>query len=150
MSLIVQKYGGTSVGDVERIRNVARRVVETQRKGHQVAVIVSAMAGETNALVGLARELGGEQPDPREYDALISIGESKTIALLALAIQRLGARARSFNAAQMGMLTDTAHGRARIQSVATVRKNQPERSAALVRCLGSSPLRKIAPKSMTP
>jgi aspartate kinase len=121
MSLIVQKFGGTSVGDVERIRNVARRVVATQRKGHKVAVIVSAMAGETNALVALAKEAGGESPDPREYDALISIGESKTIALLAMAIQRLGGKARSFTGAQMGMLTDTAHGRARIQSIATDR-----------------------------
>ena len=121
MSLIVQKFGGTSVGDVERIRNVARRVVATQRAGHQVAVIVSAMAGETNALVALAKEVGGDAPDPRECDALVSIGESKTIALLAMAIQRLGVRARSFTGAQMGLLTDTAHGRARIQSIATER-----------------------------
>ena len=121
MSLIVQKFGGTSVGDVERIRNVARRVVAAQSKGHKVAVIVSAMAGETNALVALAKEAGGEAPDPREYDALVSIGESKTIALLAMAIQRLGGKARSFTGAQMGMLTDTAHGRARIQSIATDR-----------------------------
>ena len=124
MSLIVQKFGGTSVGDVERIRNVARRVVATQRAGHQVAVIVSAMAGDTDALVALAKQLGGDAPDPREYDALISIGESKTIALLALAIQRLGGRARSFTGAQMGMLTDTAHTRARIQSIATERIRQ--------------------------
>jgi aspartate kinase len=121
MSLIVQKFGGTSVGDVERIRNVARRVVATQRAGHKVAVIVSAMAGETNALVALSREVAGDAPDPREYDALVSIGESKTIALLAMAIQRLGVRARSFTGAQMGMLTDTAHGRARIQRIATER-----------------------------
>ncbi len=121
MSLIVKKFGGTSVGDVERIRNVARRVVATHSQGHQVAVIVSAMAGETNALVALAEEAGGEAPAPREYDALISIGESKTIALLAMAIQRLGVPARSFTGAQMGMLTDTAHTRARIQSIATER-----------------------------
>jgi aspartate kinase len=121
MSLIVQKFGGTSVGDVERIRHVARRVVATQRAGHRVAVIVSAMAGETNALVALAKEAAGDAPDPREYDALVSIGESKTIALLAMAIQRLGVGARSFTGAQMGMLTDTAHGRARIQSIATER-----------------------------
>jgi aspartate kinase len=121
MSLIVQKFGGTSVGDLVRIRNVAERVLATQRKGHQVAVIVSAMAGETNALVALAKEAGGQAPDPREYDALISIGESKTIALLAMTIQRLGGKARSFTGAQMGMLTDTAHTRARIQSIATDR-----------------------------
>ena len=121
MSLIVQKFGGTSVGSIERIRNVARRVVATQSRGHRVAVVVSAMAGETNALVALAREAGGESPDPREYDALISIGESKTIALLAMVIQSLGGKARSFTGTQMGMLTDTAHTRARIQSIATDR-----------------------------
>ncbi len=121
MALIVQKFGGTSVGDPERIRNVARRVVATHAAGNQVAVIVSAMAGETNALVALARELGGETPDPREYDALISIGESKTIALLSMAIHQLGQRARSFTGAQMGMLTDTSHTRARIQNIAAER-----------------------------
>jgi len=121
MSLIVQKFGGTSVGNIERIRNVARRVVATQRRGHRVAVVVSAMAGETNALVALAKEAGGESPDPREYDALVSIGESKTIALLAMVIQSLGGKARSFTGTQMGMLTDAAHTRARIQGIATDR-----------------------------
>jgi aspartate kinase len=121
MALIVQKFGGTSVGDPERIRNVARRVVATKEAGNQVAVTVSAMAGETNALVALAKELGGEDPDPREYDVLVSTGEQKTIALLAMAIQQLGHRARSFTGGQMGMLTDTAHTRARIQSIDTER-----------------------------
>jgi aspartate kinase len=121
VSLIVQKFGGTSVGDVERIQRVAERVVATQRAGHQVAVIVSAMSGETNALVTLAQALGGDAPDPREYDALVSVGESKTIALLAMAIHRLGVPARSFTGAQMGMLTDNAHTRARIRSIATER-----------------------------
>ena len=117
MSLIVQKYGGTSVADPERIQNVASRVIDTVEKGHQVAVIVSAMAGETNRLVELAEQLGGESPDPREYDVLVSTGEQKTIALLAMAIQKLGHPARSFTGAQMGMRTDTAHTRARIESV---------------------------------
>ncbi len=117
MSLIVQKFGGTSVGDVERIRNVARRVVATREAGHRVAVVVSAMAGETDALVRLAHEAGGAEPDPREYDALVSTGEQKTIALLAMAIHRLGHRARSFTGAQIGMRTDTAHTRARIRSI---------------------------------
>ncbi|MDX1648870.1 MAG: aspartate kinase [Myxococcota bacterium] len=121
MSLIVQKYGGTSVGDVERIRAVARRVVDTVHEGHQVAVIVSAMAGETNALVALANEVGGATPDPREYDVLVSTGEQKTIALLAMAIQQLGVPARSFTGAQMGMRTDRAHTRARIESIDTER-----------------------------
>jgi aspartate kinase len=115
--LIVQKFGGTSVGDPERIRNVARRALRTQGAGHRVVVVVSAMAGETNALVALARELGGDDPDPREYDQLVSIGENKTIALLALAIQHLGGKARSFTGAQVRVLTDGAHERARIEHI---------------------------------
>jgi aspartate kinase len=75
MALIVQKFGGTSVGDVERIQNVARRVARAHEAGNRVAVVVSAMAGETNALVALAKQVGGDAPDPREYDALTSIGE---------------------------------------------------------------------------
>ncbi len=116
MGLIVQKFGGSSVVDAERIRNVARRVVATHREGNQVAVVVSAMGDETDQLVDLARQLGGENPDPREYDALVSTGEQKTIALLSMAVQALGVRARSFTASQMGMRTDTAHTRARIES----------------------------------
>lgn len=116
MALIVQKFGGTSVGDAARIRNVAERVVATRRAGNQVVVVVSAMGGETDALVDLARQLGGERPDPREYDALVSTGEQKTIALLSMAVQALGVPARSFTAAQMGMRTDGAHTRARIES----------------------------------
>jgi len=117
MALIVQKYGGTSVGDPDRIRNVARRVEATLKAGNRVAVVVSAMSGETDRLVDLAREVGGEDPDPREYDVLVSTGEQKTIALLAMAIQGLGHSARSFTGAQMGMRTDTAHTRARISSI---------------------------------
>jgi aspartate kinase len=121
MALIVQKFGGTSVGDPDRIRNVARRVVATKEAGNQVVVTVSAMAGETNALVALAEEIGGKTPDPREYDALVSTGEQKTIALLAMAIKQLGHEARSFTGAQMGMLTDSAYTKARIQSIDTQR-----------------------------
>jgi aspartate kinase len=117
MALIVQKYGGTSVGDPERIRNVARRVVDTLEAGNRVAVVVSAMSGETNALVALAEELGGDDPDPREYDVLVSTGEQKTIALLSMAIHSLGHQARSFTGAQMGMRTDRSHTRARISSI---------------------------------
>jgi aspartate kinase len=117
VGLVVQKYGGTSVGSVERIRNVAARVVETVKAGHRVAVVVSAMSGETNTLVALAEEVGGEAPDPREMDVLTSTGEQKTIALLAMALHHLGQPARSFTGAQMGMRTDTAHGRARIESI---------------------------------
>jgi aspartate kinase len=117
MDLIVQKYGGTSVGDLDRIRAVARRVAATVEAGHRVVVVVSAMGGETDRLVEWAREIGGERPDPREYDVLVSTGEQKTIALLAMAIQRLGHDARSFTGGQIGMRTDTAHTRARIASV---------------------------------
>ena len=89
------------------------------------------MAGETNALVALAREVGGEHPDPREYDALVSTGEQKTIALLAMAIQRArAATARSFTGAQMGMHTDTAHTRARIESIDTRRASSTSSTAA--------------------
>jgi aspartate kinase len=119
VALIVQKYGGTSVGDPDRIRNVARRVVETVKAGHRVAVVVSAMSGQTDRLVALAKDLGGEDPDPREYDQIVSTGEQVTIALTAMAIQRLGQPARSFTGAQMGMRTDTAHTRARIESIDT-------------------------------
>jgi aspartate kinase len=120
MALIVQKFGGTSVGDVERIRRVAERVVKTQRAGNDVVVIVSAMAGETDALVALAREMAAEPP-PREYDVLLSTGEQKTIALLAMAIQGLGAHAESFTGGQLGMRTDSDHTRARIVDVDTER-----------------------------
>jgi aspartate kinase len=117
MALIVQKYGGTSVADPERIRSVAKRVVATQQAGNQVVVCVSAMSGETNQLVALADQLGGERPDPREFDALLSTGEQKTIALLTMAIHQLGFEALSFTGAQMGMLTDSDHGRARIREI---------------------------------
>jgi aspartate kinase len=117
MALIVQKFGGTSVADAECIRNVARRVVATKEAGNQVVVCLSAMSGETDKLVALAHELGGDDPLGREYDALLSTGEQKTIALLAMAIHQLGHRARSFTGGQMGMHTDRAHTRARIRSI---------------------------------
>jgi len=110
------------VGDVDRIRNVARRVVACQEEGHQVVVCVSAMAGETNSLDALARAICDDaSPEPREFDALVSTGEQKTIALLAMAIQQMGHPARSFTGAQMGMETDSSHTRARILSIDTDR-----------------------------
>ena len=118
MALIVQKFGGTSVGDVDRIQNVARRVVASREAGHQVVVCVSAMAGETDKLDALARAMSGsDSPVPREFDALLATGEQKTIALLAMAIQGLGHPAKSFTGAQMGMETDSAHTRARIVKI---------------------------------
>src|SRR3989338_4275278 len=116
MALIVQKFGGTSVGDVERIRNVAKRVLKTQAQGHQVVVVVSAMAGETNRLVDLANKISRD-PDSREYDQLVSTGEQVTIALLALAIQDLGGKARSFLGHQVRITTDSAFAKARIKSI---------------------------------
>ena len=117
MALIVQKYGGTSVGDPDRIRNVAQRVARTHAEGHQVVVCVSAMSGETNKLVALADDLGGADRSAREYDVLVSTGEQKTIALLSMALHGLGVDAQSFTGAQMGMRTDAAHSRARIESI---------------------------------
>ena len=117
MARIVQKYGGTSVADLECIRGVARRIVDSVEAGHRVAVVVSAMAGETDRLAAWANEIAGDRPDPREYDVLLSTGEQRSIALLAMAIQSLGHPARSFTGAQVGMRTDTAHTRARIASI---------------------------------
>ena len=124
MGLIVQKYGGTSVGDLDRIQNVARRVIKTVKAGHQVAVVVSAMAGETDELVALAHGAGGDTPLAREYDALLSTGEQKTIALLAMTISQLGQPAQSFNGRQAGIRTDAAHLRARIESIDTANLRQ--------------------------
>ncbi len=114
--LIVQKYGGTSVGDVDRIKNVAKRVLKTQAQGHQVVVVVSAMSGETNRLVDLAHKISKE-PDGREYDQLVSTGEQVTIALLALALRDLGGKARSFLGHQVRITTDSAYSKARIKSI---------------------------------
>ncbi len=116
MALIVQKYGGTSVGTVERIQNVARRVKKARDAGNEVVVVVSAMSGETNRLIGLAGEIS-EHPDPRELDVLVTTGEQVTIALLAMALQEIGCDARSYTGAQVRILTDSAHGKARINDI---------------------------------
>jgi aspartate kinase len=116
MALIVQKYGGTSVANPERIRNVARRVARYKAMGHQVVVVVSAMSGETNKLIGLAKELMAE-PDPRELDMIISTGEQVTIGLTALALIELGIKAKSYTGAQVKILTDNAYTKARILNI---------------------------------
>jgi aspartate kinase len=116
MALIVQKYGGTSVANPERIRNVARRVARYKAMGHQVVVVVSAMSGETNKLIGLAKELMTE-PDPRELDMIISTGEQVTIGLTALALIELGIKAKSYTGAQVKILTDDAYTKARILNI---------------------------------
>jgi aspartate kinase len=124
MALIVQKFGGTSVGSTERIRNVARRVAKWKAAGHDLVVVPSAMAGETNRLLALAKELQG-QPDPRELDVVASAGEQVSIGLLAMALLDLGVKARSYTGWQVRVLTDSAHTKARIVSIdeATIRRD---------------------------
>jgi len=116
MALIVQKYGGTSVGSIEKIQNVARKVIATQQQGNDVVVVVSAMSGETNRLVDLAKQIT-DQPDPREFDVIVSTGEQVTIALLSMAIKQLGTAARSYTGSQVRILTDDAHTKARILDI---------------------------------
>lgn len=116
MALIVQKYGGTSVANPERIRNVARRVARYKSMGHQVVVVVSAMSGETNRLIGLAKEIMAD-PSPRELDMMVSTGEQVTISMTALALIDLGIKAKSYTGAQVKILTDNAHTKARILSI---------------------------------
>src|SRR5512145_553002 len=107
MALVVQKYGGTSVGDVERIRNVARRVAKTYDAGNDLVVVVSAMSGETNKLVALANEIC-EFPDNREYDVLVSSGEQVTVALLSMCLKSMGYKAKSYLGHQVPIVTDSA------------------------------------------
>ena len=116
MALIVQKYGGTSVGSVDRIKAVARRVARWKAKGHQIVVVPSAMAGETNRLIGLAREIQAI-PDPRELDVVAATGEQVTVGLLAIALAGLGAKAKSYTGAQVRVVTDNAFTKARILSI---------------------------------
>ena len=116
MALVVQKYGGTSVGDTERILTVARRVIRTREQGHQVVVVVSAMAGETDRLLRLAQQIS-KTPDERELDVLVSTGEQVSIALLAIAIKSMGFDAKSYLGFQIKIATDSAFGKARITSI---------------------------------
>lgn len=116
MALIVQKYGGTSVANPERIRNVARRVARYKAMGHQVVVVVSAMSGETNRLISLAKEIMPD-PDPRELDVMVSTGEQVTIGMTALALMELGIKAKSYTGTQVKILTDDAFTKARILDI---------------------------------
>jgi len=118
MGLVVQKYGGTSVADMERIGNVARRVIKEKEAGNDVVVVLSAMAGETDRLINLAHQ-AAEDPDPREYDALIATGEQVTVTLLAMVLNRLGYRARSFLGYQVKINTDRDFKKARIVKIDT-------------------------------
>ncbi len=116
MALIVQKYGGTSVGNPDRIKNVAERVLKAQRAGHDVVVVVSAMSGETNRLLGLVERIT-QQPSEREQDVVVATGEQVTIGLLALAIHEAGGTAQSFLGHQCQIVTDSVHSKARIKSI---------------------------------
>ena len=116
MALIVQKYGGTSVGSIERIKNVACRIAKFQSLGHQMVVAVSAMSGETNRLLTLAREIQ-DIPDPRELDVLVSTGEQVTIALLSMALIEMGYKTKSYTGTQVRVLTDNSHNKARILQI---------------------------------
>jgi aspartate kinase len=116
MALIVQKYGGTSMGSPERIQNVARRVAKFRQAGHQVVVVVSAMSGETNRLIALAKEIQAN-PDPRELDVVISTGEQVTIGLLCMALKDAGVDAKSYTGGQARILTDDAFNKARILKI---------------------------------
>ena len=116
MALIVQKYGGTSVGSIERIKNVACRIAKFQSLGHQMVVAVSAMSGETNRLLTLAREIQ-DIPDPRELDVLVSTGEQVAIALLSMALIEMGYKTKSYTGTQVRILTDDAHNKARILQI---------------------------------
>ncbi len=116
MALIVQKFGGTSVGSIEKIGNVADKVCAHVAKGDQIVVAVSAMSGETNRLIALADDMS-QQPQPRELDVLVSTGEQVTIALLSMALHDRGCNAKSYTGSQIRMLTDSAHGKARIREI---------------------------------
>lgn len=116
MALLVQKYGGTSVGSIQRIEAVAEKVKGFKDQGHDLVIVVSAMSGETNRLIGLAKEIM-EDPDPRELDVLVSTGEQVTIALLAMALKKLGVPARSYTGQQVRILTDKAYTKARILQI---------------------------------
>jgi aspartate kinase len=130
VALIVQKYGGTSVGDLSRIRNVARRVAKTRQEGNDVVVVVSAMAGETDRLIQLAYQ-ASDNPDLREYDALISTGEQVSMALLAITLHAMGVPSKSFLGPQLRIITDNAFAKARIQRV-EIKRLRKELKAGII------------------
>ncbi len=135
MALIVQKYGGSSVGTVDRIRNVARRLIETQEAGNQVVAVVSAMSGVTDKLIGLANEVM-ENPPEREMDVLLATGEQQSIALLCMAIADMGHKAMSFTGAQAGICTYGSHTRGRIGSIEPQRVIDALAEGNIIVCAG--------------
>jgi aspartate kinase len=137
MALIVQKYGGTSVGNPERIRNCSRRILETQRGGNEVVAVVSAMSGVTDGLIKLSKEVSLEkEPSEREMDVLLATGEQTTIALTAMAINDLGGKAVSLTGAQAGISTDTVHTKARIVNITPKAVHQMLREGNIVMLAG--------------
>ena len=135
MALIVQKYGGTSVGSIERIRAVAERVVESHKQGNQLVVVLSAMAGQTDFLIQLAREMT-DKPDPRELDVLLSTGEQVSVALLAMALKTMGYDARSFLGFQVAIHTSNLYGKARIHKIETARITKELKEGRIVTVAG--------------
>lgn len=133
MSLIVQKFGGTSVGSVDRIENVANKIIGYRDQGHSVVIVVSAMSGETNRLIGMAKEIQ-EHPTERELDVLVSTGEQVTTALLCMALHKRGYAAKSYNGSQVKILTDNAFTKARIKSIdnANIRRDLDEGNIVVV------------------
>ena len=131
MALLVQKFGGTSVGSIDHIQDVAEKVAEVRSEGHDVVVVVSAMSGETNRLLGLAHEIS-EQPSSREMDVLLSTGEQVTIALLTMALEEQNCQARSFTGSQVHIRTDSAHNKARIIDIDAARVKKALKAGEVV------------------
>ena len=130
MALYVQKYGGTSIGSVERIQAVAKKVKGFRDQGHDIVVTVSAMSGETNRLIALAKEMQ-VVPSPREMDVLLATGEQVTIALMSMALEQQGLKVRSYTGSQVRILTDSSHGKARIEDI-DVQKIRDDLDAGIV------------------
>jgi aspartate kinase len=131
MALVVQKFGGTSVGTIEKIRNVARRVARTYDDGNDMVVVLSAMAGETNKLVALANEIC-EFPSEREYDVLVASGEQVSISLLSMCLQSMGYKAKSYLGWQVPIYTDSAYSRARISEISDVNIREDLRNGTII------------------
>jgi len=131
MALIVHKYGGTSVGSIEKIKNVAKKVAKVKDEGHDLIVVVSAMSGETNKLIAMANEMA-ERPDEREYDALISTGEQITSTLLAMSLNSIGYPAVSFQGHQIKIITDSAFTKARIQRIDSERMRKELKAGKII------------------
>lgn len=131
MALVVQKYGGTSMGSIERIRNVAKRVAKTYDEGNDLVVVVSAMSGETNKLVALANEMC-EFPSEREYDVMVATGEQVSMSLLAMALQSMGYKAKSYCGFQLPIITDSAFSKARIEEIDDKRVREDLKNGVIV------------------